>query len=109
VTVSQVVSTLRARSDTIRLVPPGAPGITIRAQVAEAWDAVRLEVSAAATVSTVKHHALLVIDPGGEAADCYAVKFKGIEVLDEDMTLADAGVVDGSTLLLLLRHRRAVR
>ena len=39
----------------------------------------------------------------------FVVKLRGWEVLDESASLADAGVVDGSILLLTYRRRRAVR
>ena len=39
----------------------------------------------------------------------FVVKLRGWEILDEAASLADAGVIDGSILLLTYRRRRAVR
>ena len=39
----------------------------------------------------------------------FVVKLRGWEILDEAASLADAGVIDGSILLLTFRRRRPVR
>jgi hypothetical protein len=96
--------------------PPGALHLTddagawaIRAQLAEVWDAVRLDVSPRTTVAEVKRAALGALVPEGVRDDAIVVKLNGFEVLDESVALADAGVRNGSTLLLSYRHRRPVR
>ena len=37
------------------------------------------------------------------------IRVRGWEILDETASLADAGAIDGSILLLTFRRRRAVR
>ena len=39
----------------------------------------------------------------------FVVKLRGWEILDEAASLADAGVIDGSILLMTHRRRRPVR
>jgi hypothetical protein len=103
------VATLRARPGTLRFAQAGPDTIVIRAQVAEAWDALRIEVSAHETVNAVKERALEAMLPTAEFADDYAVSLGGIEILDETVSLAAAGVRNGSTLLIQHRRRRPVR
>ena len=45
----------------------------------------------------------------GELHADFVVKLRGWEILDEGASLADAGVIDGSILLLTFRRRRPVR
>ncbi len=82
--------------------------LRIRAQVLEAWDAVRIDASPAEPVRTVKVRALEALFPDSYAADEFVVKLHGFEILDETVSLADAGVKDGSILLIADRHRRPV-
>ncbi len=103
------VASLRARPETIRLAPEGKPALTIRAQLSDAWDAVRIEVGEGESIATVKARALDALAPASELPGDYLVKLDGIEILDESVTLSAAGVVNGSTLLLAYRRRRPVR
>jgi hypothetical protein len=102
------VAGLRARRDTLQLAPSGVPAITIRVELPEVWDVVRVVVSPDAPVTTVKARALEALMNGAEARE-FVVKLHGWEILDESVSLADAGVVDGSILLVTYRRRRAVR
>ncbi|HEV8363762.1 MAG TPA: hypothetical protein VGQ52_09595 [Gemmatimonadaceae bacterium] len=110
--MSDVVSTLRARPNLVRLGTDGhaADAIVVRAQVPEVWDAVRIQAPRGATVLEVKRRALAELVPD-EASDSeeYVVKLRGFEVLDETLSLDEAGVRDGSTLLITGRRRRPVR
>lgn len=110
--MSGIVSTLRARPNLVRLGTNGSAGdsIVVRAQVPEVWDAVRIEAARSATVLEVKRRALAELVPD-EAADAeqFVVKMRGFEVLDETLSLHDAGVRNGSTLLITSRRRRPVR
>jgi hypothetical protein len=110
--MSGIVSTLRARPNLVRLGANGnaADTIVVRAQVPEVWDAVRIEAAGSATVLEVKRRALAELVPD-EAADAeqFVVKMRGFEVLDETLSLHDAGVRNGSTLLITSRRRRPVR
>ena len=103
------VSTLRARAESIDMSANGAPSITIRAQLADAWDAVRIVVAPGETVNNVKLRALEALDPGADAPGEYLVTYRGVRILDENVSLADAGVVKGATLFVAHRHRRPVR
>ena len=47
--------------------------------------------------------------PNDASTEVFVLKLRGWEVLDERSSLKDAGVVDGSILLLAYRRRRAVR
>ena len=105
-----LVSTLRARRDVVRLpaIGEGAETIAVRAQVPEGWDAVRIEAVPSTTVLEVKRRALAELMPD-EPAEDFVVKLRGHEVLDESVTLEQAGARNGSTLLITSRRRRPVR
>ncbi|MCC6318805.1 MAG: hypothetical protein IT361_14080 [Gemmatimonadaceae bacterium] len=102
-------TTLRSRPGAIRLGTGTEPLITLRVQVPEVWDTIRVEAPADTPVSVVKERALEVLVPAAEYADDYVMKLAGWEILDENTSLAAAGVVAGSILLLTSRHRRPVR
>jgi hypothetical protein len=102
------VTSLRARSSTICLTDaPGA--ITIRVEMPEVWDVVAIVVAPSEAVISVKVRALAALFPEGHNESNFVVKLRGWEILDETASLADAGVIDGSILLLTHRRRRAVR
>ena len=101
------VASVRARPDTIRVGDGG--DWMVRVQVPEVWDTVRLETSPSASVREVKEHALATLLPDGGHPGELVTKLNGIEVLDEELSLADAGALNGSTLLLTYRRRRPVR
>ena len=102
------VTNLRARRATIRLTPEGGPAITIRVEMPEVWDVVRVVAAPTQPLIDVKTAALHALRPDG-APEEMVVKFRGWEILDEMASLADAGVVDGSILLMTFRRRRPVR
>ena len=103
------VGQLRARTSTIRLVPPGAQGITIRVEMPEVWDTVRFLVGAREPVLTVKVRALEALFPEAELHSDFVLKFRGWEILDEASPLAELGIEDGAILLVTHRRRRPVR
>ena len=103
------VSQLRARTATIRLTPTGAPSVTIRVEMPEVWDAVRIVVSAREPVLTIKVRALEALFPDAELHSDFVLKFRGWEILDEAAPLADLGIDNGAILLLTSRRRRPVR
>jgi hypothetical protein len=104
------VTSLRARSTTIDLAPAGAPdAITIRVEMPEVWDVVRIVVLPTDSVVEVKKRAFEALYPGAALLDDFVLKLRGWVVLDEMASLADAGVVDGSILLLTHRRRQPVR
>ena len=103
------VTNLRARKSTIRLAPEGEQAITLRVEMPDVWDVVRIEVLPTDQVLEVKTHALEALYPEYNVIDDFVVKFRGWEILDKTCSLADAGIVDGSILLVTFRRRRPVR
>jgi hypothetical protein len=103
------VAQLRSRPDAIRIGDPADQTITIRVQMAEVWDTVRIEVPPTEPVISVKVAALAALYPDGDRPEDFVVKLNGFEVLDENASLAEVGAVDGSTFLLHFRRRRPVR
>ena len=104
------VAQLRTRGDTIELASPSGPAITVRVQMPEVWDAVRVHASPDERAITVKRRALEALKPGAELRDeDYVLKLNVWEVLDESASLAATGAVDGSIFLVTYRWRRAVR
>ena len=102
------VAQLRARPETIRLGTTGAPVITVRVQVPEVWDTVRVDAPPDTPVLTLKERALETLMPGADPVE-FVTKLRGFEVLDETASLSAAGVLTGSTLLVTSRRRRPVR
>ncbi len=101
---------LRSRPGTVvRLGDVGEPVITLRVQIPEVWDVVRVETPAAEPVLSVKVRALDALFPNAEFHEDFVMKLNGFEVLDENASVAEAGAVDGSIFLLTHRRRRAVR
>ena len=104
------VAQLRTRGDIIELASPNGPAITVRVEMPEVWDVVRVHASPDERALTVKRRALEALLPGSELHDeDYVLKLNGFEVLDEGASLADAGVKNGSTLLVTYRRRRPIR
>jgi hypothetical protein len=104
------VAQLRTRGNTIELPTPSGPAITVRVQMLEVWDVVRVHASPDERAITVKRRALEALMPGAELRDDdYVLKLNGWEVLDESASLAATGAVDGSIFLVTNRRRRAVR
>jgi hypothetical protein len=102
------VATLRARKQGIRVGPAGVPTITVRVEIPELWDVVRIEVPPTESVLAVKVAALGALNPRADQRH-YVMKLRGFEMLDEQLSLADAGAIDGSIFLLTHRRRRPVR
>lgn len=103
------VSQLRTRGQVIELATPGAPAITVRVEMPEVWDVVKVHASPDEAVLTVKLRALEALNPGVERHQEFVVKLHGWEVFDENATLRTAGAVDGSIFLVTYRNRRPVR
>jgi hypothetical protein len=104
------VAQLRTRGDVIELASPSGPAITVRVEMPEVWDTVRVHASPDEPVLTIKRRALEALYPGSELHDeDYVLKLQGWEVLDESASLAATGAVDGSIFLVTNRRRRPVR
>jgi hypothetical protein len=105
---SAFVTALRTRREPIVVGAKSDRMLRLRAQVLEAWDAVRIDADPGEPVRTVKLRALEELYPDSYSADEFVVKLHGFEILDENVSLADAGVKDGSILLIADRRRRPV-
>ncbi|MEO7084551.1 MAG: hypothetical protein ABI442_00725 [Gemmatimonadaceae bacterium] len=103
------VTALRSRKTTLHVGTPGAGAITIRVEMPEVWDVVAISASSNQSVVDVKKAALAALYPEAEHHQDFVLKLRGWEVLDENVSLSAAGVIDGSILLLTFRRRRAVR
>jgi hypothetical protein len=103
------VAGLRTPPRAIDLSRKGEPAITVRVELAEVWDAVRITVSPNEPVVTVKRAALENLGAASEQPEEFVMKLRGWEVLDEGASLTDAGAVNGSIFLLAHRRRRPVR
>ncbi|MBK6489870.1 MAG: hypothetical protein IPF98_24115 [Gemmatimonadetes bacterium] len=103
-------ASLRSRSDGLRLGTGNEPVITLRVQVPDVWDTIRIEAPADTPVAVVKARALqaLMPDEAVNHAD-FVMKLAGWEVLDEQVALSEAGARNGSIFLLTSRRRRPVR
>ncbi|MEX2180042.1 MAG: hypothetical protein WD801_15105 [Gemmatimonadaceae bacterium] len=100
---------LRARPTPIEIGAAGADTWTIRVQASDIWATVRVVAGSATPVAEVKQRVLSTLFPQERYADDFVLKLAGWEVLDEQASLADAGVVNGGILLLAYRRRRPVR
>ncbi len=103
------VTQLRARGRAIELAPEGVGSITVRVEMPEVWDTVKIVVAPSEPVTVLKAAALEALYPVGEDAEHFVLKYRGWEVLDELATIAETGATDGSIFLLTHRRRRAVR
>ena len=102
------VTALRTPREPIVIGEKTSGMLRIRAQVLEAWDAVRIDANPVEPVRTVKARALEALYPDSYSAEEFVCKLHGFEILDENVSLADAGVKDGSILLIADRRRRPV-
>ena len=103
------VNQLRARGEPIDLAVAGQPAVTVRVEMAEVWDVVKLIVSPDEPVVTVKLRALEALYPTDAPHNEFVLKLRGWEVLDEHASVTATGATDGSTFLLAFRNRRPVR
>ena len=103
------VNQLRARGDAIQVASAAVTDITVRVEMPEKWDTVKVAVSPAASARALKVAALAALFPSTEAPEAFVLKFRGWEVLNEDASLTDVGAVNGSIFLLTHRRRQPVR
>jgi hypothetical protein len=102
------VTTLRTHRAPLHAGAPGAAPWTLRVEVPDVWDAVTLEAAPGASVAGVKHAALEALYPSADPA-AFVTKLNGIEVLNESVSVREAGALDGSIFLVTFRRRRPVR
>ncbi len=103
------VTELRTDASVIIIGGEAANSLHIRVQVAELWEAVRVDAPGQAAVLAVKTAALAAFYPEGVDAGDFVTKLHGFEIFHENESLDAVGVRDGSTLLLTYRRRRPVR
>lgn len=83
--------------------------MTVRVTVADAWTTFAVAVGAGESAAALKQKALRSAHIDGARAAGYEVKFGGALVRDESKPLAELGVRDGASLVVLSRRRRPVR
>jgi hypothetical protein len=76
--------------------------------VEDVWDEVFLELPDELPVSEVKRQALELTRVKRDPSE-YVLKFRGAEVSNESVSLANAGLVPNGALIVLARRRRPVR
>jgi hypothetical protein len=108
-TTTPFVAGLRTPPRALDLSRKGEQAITVRVELAELWDAVRIVASPNEPVVTIKRAALEKMGAVDERPEEFVMKLRGWEVLDEGESLTDAGAVNGSIFLLAHRRRRPVR
>ncbi|MFL5480730.1 MAG: hypothetical protein ACJ8AK_00930 [Gemmatimonadaceae bacterium] len=101
------VNNLRNQGPPLRLGSGSDVVLQLRAQVLEAWDAVRIDADSSASVKSLKHLALKTLYPNVNGND-YVVKLHGWEVLDEEAPISSTGARSGSIFLISDRRRRPV-
>jgi len=82
--------------------------LQVRVMVEDVWDEVALEVPASTAIATLKAAALEATGVHEPAGD-FEAKFRGALLMDEDRSVADVGMVKGSSIILVPRRRRPVR
>jgi hypothetical protein len=82
--------------------------LPLRVMVEDVWDEVFLQLPDELPVSEVKRQALDLTRVRGDPSE-YVLKFRGAELSDESVSLANAGLVPNGALIVLARRRRPVR
>lgn len=104
------VTQIRARPGVVTVgAPSGDEVLHLRVEMASEWDAIRIDAMAGDSVRALKLNALDAFAPGALFPDEFMIKLRGHEILDESLSLADAGAIDGSIFLVAHRYRRPVR
>jgi hypothetical protein len=102
------VNGLRTQGHAFKLGSPSAPALQLRAQVLEAWDAIRIDADPSASIRSLKQLALRELYPDEKHEGEYVVKLHGFEILDEDAPISSTEAKNGSTFLITDRRRRPV-
>ncbi len=102
------VSGLRTRGEPLKLGSNTTAPLQLRAQVLEAWDAIRVDADPSASVRSLKELALRELYPDFRHADEYVVKLHGFEILDESAPISSTAARNGSIFLITDRRRRPV-
>jgi zona occludens toxin (predicted ATPase) len=104
-----LVTQFRSRPGVIEVGASGGERLGVRVQLADRWDTIACDTRADAPVSALKREALARFGIAGAAPADFSLKLRGIEVPDEQVSVADSGARDGSTFFLDYRRRRPVR
>jgi len=102
------VSGLRTQGAAFRLGTGSGAVLQLRAQVLEAWDAIRIDADPSASVKSLKQLALKELYPDAQKDDQYVVKLNGWEILDENAPISSTDAKNGSIFLISDRRRRPV-
>jgi hypothetical protein len=102
------VNGLRTQSHVFKLGSPVGPAMQLRAQVLEAWDAIRVDADPSASVKSLKQLALKELYPDLKHEGEYVIKLHGFEILDEDAAISSTAARNGSIFLIADRRRRPV-
>jgi hypothetical protein len=103
------VAQLRTGRPPIRLQNAGADAITLRVEASDIWETVRVVTPPDAPGRDNKQRVVSELFSDRRPPGQFVLKLRGWEILDEQETLSQAGVVDGTILLLAYRRRRPVR
>ena len=103
------VNQLRTPGEALRLIAEGQPALAFRVQFYDLWDAIEVIAAPTESVAVLKARALAVLAPDVQYPDDVVVKLRGIEIRDERRSLAEVGVLDGSTVLLHARRKRPLK
>jgi hypothetical protein len=107
-TQTSFVNSLRAGGPAFVLGASANQMLHVRAQVLEAWDAIRIDANPSATVKSLKQLALEQLYPDAHHEEDYVVKLHGFEILDEDAPISSTPARNGSIFLITDRRRRPV-
>jgi hypothetical protein len=102
------VSSLRTRGEPIKLGASTGSVLHLRAQVLEAWDAIRIDADPSAPVKSLKQLTLKRLYPDSRDENEYVVKLNGFEILDEDAPISSTAARNGSIFVITDRRRRPV-
>jgi hypothetical protein len=103
------VNGLRTQGHAFTLGTQSGPVLELRAQVLEAWDAIRIDADPSASVKSLKQLALRELYPDSKHEREFVVKLNGFEVLDEDAPISSTAARNGSSFLITDRRRRPVQ
>jgi hypothetical protein len=102
------VTSLRSQGEALKLGSGSEPVLHVRAQVLEAWDAIRIDAYPTASVKSLKELALKALSPDARDPAEYVVKLHGFEILDEAGPISSTVAKNGSIFLITDRRRRPV-
>ncbi len=100
---------LRSNAGTVRLAAANSSEVvTVRVQVADAWDSIVMELSPTSVISDVRREALAHLTGDGSDAHAYEMKYRGV-LVNENSTVREAAIANGATLLVVSKRKRPVR